>query len=263
MNNRKYIIRVLFSVAISLLVAFSVITYSGGPTKGESSTDILLLAFGGALLNKQNTIANILLGILPTFAITYFFATYIVDDFSSYCIYIFTRSESRLRWIMKKIAGLFLNIILFYIINFIATFFLLSANGFSSHLDINSSLCGLLLILNTLSVFMLLFPMNLLAIKRGAVQSFIICISFYLILIITGIYSMPALSTCLPFSQGNYAWHQPLWISKVPNGEACVIKNFSLSFSLCYLLIVNAIEIFIGILIIKNKDLLIGSEGEN
>lgn len=259
MNRHKYIFRVFIAAAIAMITVLYTLEFSEKPTMGL----VLANAYGGGLLDKKNTVISLMASILPVFTLCFFMSNYIADNFASGCIYIFTRSRSRVKWIAEKTVNLFLFTAAFYVI--CLSFALVITVCWGIKINPLSALgfYVVILLFDTLSTFMIILPLNLLSIRVSSVISFLICMGTWLLFLVVGIFASPRLSVLLPFSQGNYVWHQPLWLSQTVKGLNCSIEGFSLTYSLLYMVAIVVIEVCASALIMNKMDLLGGPEGEN
>lgn len=257
MNNRRTAVRVVLAAALSCVIVLYLCF-----SLPMSTSDSILNALGGAMLSRKMNARSLIISLFPIFILCFLLADYLQSDFAACCVYIFTRARSRFGYTAKRIPALLGWISIFYLLLFIVVLFSLPARGFALTASlVRESL--LVLTFDVLSAFMLLLPLNLLAVKLGSVRAFLICFGLYLGFLLTGIFSPPAVSMTLPFSQGNYAWHQPMWFASSPKESVCAIPGFSLAYSLVYMTVTIWIEIFISVLAINRLDLLSMPEGEN
>lgn len=259
MNRRKYALKIAVAELISLLSAF----YTVSSTKTYPASYSVFGLFSGVLVNSKFGILTLLFVLFPTLLLYFCLVEYMQDDYAICCVYIFTRSANRAKWFIKKAAGLFCWIIIFYSAEFLLLLFVAALSG--SVIDFPAAVSVFLwtLLFNTLAAFMLLLPMNLLALKAGTVISYFVGIFVYLFLLVTAMYGSAALSRWLPASQGMYAWHQTLFTEIQSKFDVGPLLGFNVWFSVAYMLIVVAAEMIIGVVIIKRMDLLSVPEGEN
>jgi hypothetical protein len=256
LGNGRYLKTVLLAAAIAALCTLVILL---GFTR--SASEMLLITFGGGLINRNGTMLGITMGIFPAFIASFFFADYLARDFSNACVYIFTRSKSRLGWVLKKIAWLFLYTGLYWLIDILFGFLALAI----THKPLPAALLPeaiMLLLFNTLAAFMLLLPVNLLAVRFGTVKAFVPCFGVYAMLVIAGVYAPPSVSRWLPFSQGFYAWHDPLWFARPPKFVQCTVRGLSPAFSLIYMAAAILIEIGVAVAYMQRIELLDSKEGE-
>ncbi len=259
MNNRKYASRISVIELISLLPTLYII----GSTKSKPASYSVYALLSGVLLNSKFGIFTMLFALLPTLLLVFCLVEYIQDDYSTCCVYIFTRTESRFKWFAKKAVSLFAWIIIFYLFEFCLLFIAIKANGVTVDFAATLAIFAWTLLFNTLTMFMFLLPMNLFAVKAGSVISYFTGIGIYLLLLCTAMYVSPVISRLLPISQGMYAWHQTPWAAQQNFMNISPLPGFNVWFSLIYLIIVIAIEIIICMFMIKRMDLLSMTEGEN
>jgi hypothetical protein len=257
MSSRKYLRRIFIAAAISSIVVIY-FSYSHQLT----ASDTFLYAFGGALLGKGMDSVGMIYFILPVFILCFFVTEYIQSDFVVSCVYVLTRSGSRLDWIFKKVLGLLIWIAVYYLIVFAAIFATLACRGIQLTFTLAAEV-AMVMLFELLSSFMLLLPANLVAVRLGAVKAFLICVGGYLALLLAGIYTSSAISILLPFSQGLYAWHQPLWFAKAPEEAGRIITGFSPIYSIAYMTVAIIFEIITGVFLMNRMDLLSVPEGEN
>lgn len=256
MNKRRYGSRLLISALISLLTILYVIGFTEKPAMDA----LLITAFGGDLFYSENTVISLLAGMLPLFTFSFLFADYVEIDFTSCCVYIFTRSGSRLRWMFKKIFGLLGWIAAFYLVLMAAAFALAALWKINYNFETAARLCAPLLLFDILNAAFLMIPLTLAAIRFGAVSSFFVCNVAYGLLLFAGVYAKKGISVLLPTAQGLYAWHEPLWLIPKTNRYVTSINGFSLWGSLFYLFIVIAAELCAGMYAVNKEDLLGGAE---
>jgi hypothetical protein len=259
MNKWKYALRIGIAELISLISIYYVISFT---RKVPASYSVFTL-LGGALFNSKSSILTLLFALLPTFLLSFFLVSYIEDDYSNCCVYIFTRTTSRFSWFVKKAIGLLGWIFTFYLLEYFLLFIFVKVNVITVDFEATIILSLSTLPFNVLSLFMLLLPINLLAVKVGTVISYLIGISTYLLLLIAGIFSSSEISSLLPVSQGMYAWHQTPFVLQQNYMQITPLPNFNVCFSLIYMIIAITVEIVIGIFLINKMDLLTVPEGEN
>jgi len=263
MNKRKYFRRTLFAIVLSSIVEiYFSYTWRAIPAQKLNASDAILYAFGGALLGKGIAFNFIIYYLFPILILCFFLTDYVQSDFTVSCVYIFTRSKSRCQWILKKISGLLWWVTGYYVFVLAAIMISYVCRGEEMPKALVAEVI-MVMIFDILSTFMILLPMNLFAVRMGTVKSFLICFGGYAVLLLTGLYSPPVISKLLPFSQGNYAWHQPLWFAQAPMKSDCTIAGFSIIYSIVYMFIAILVEISFGVLFMKRIDLLSVPEGEN
>lgn len=255
MNKRSNISRMLSAVAISSLYTFVILAGSRTNSAIAAITNI----FGGAYFHKEILFFTLILAILPSFALLFFFTEYIQGDFFTYCIYVFTRKNSRKQWLIKKISGLFFWVVFFYFINYSIILIVMCFRKTTDDIFSLMGLCAVSLLLNSLSMLIFLIPMNIIATKISEVIAFLFGFIAYLIMLFATIFSplwiKKWLCFLLPTSQGIYEWHDPLLFAKSYDNHI-VVSGFSLQYSAIYLLIFLIIELLACMIWVRKVDLM-------
>lgn len=256
--NRKFIGILLISDTVASVVAIFL-----SVSMLFDNTNLFFNSLGGGIFNKDFSIMGVIFLEFPLLMLCFFAAGFMLEDYSASCIYVFTRSKSPARWLVKKVWQLFLLDFCFYLLLFAALYVSLPFRKMRI-LPATFPQSAVILLLSVLCTYMILLPINLLALRLGTVKAYLIGIAAYVFLLAAGIYSPPAVSKWLPVSQGFYAWHTPLWFAKGSKLKSQItLPGFRLEYSILYIIIVILIEIIVGLYILTKSDLLTAPEGEN
>lgn len=256
--SRKFTLLMLIAAVVSSTVEifFTVSWHING-------AEVFFDCFGGAQLSKSLEILALIYFLLPTLLLCFVTAGFMQEDYSTCCIYVFTRSENPTRWLLRKALRLFAQDLCFYLLLFAAVLVSLPIRG----MTVTPTLilqASAILFLSALCAFMILLPINLMALRLGTVKAYLIGIAAYVFFLMVGIYSPIGVSKWLPVSQGLYAWHTPLWFMSGSELKSQItLPGFRLEYSILYIIIVILIEIIVGAYILTKSDLLTAPEGEN
>jgi hypothetical protein len=238
--NRSYDKRLLLAAAVALITSYFLIrNFSIGPSES------LLSFFDGTYLNAETNPFLIILLLLPSTLFLYLWGDFFKSDFESMCVYIFTRTKNRTKWLIKKVLILFSYWLAFYLIYAVSMFVLLAVKNKNFFFLIKEVPMLLWIVLwNVLMMFPILLLENLLSIKIAPVKCVSIVILLHLISLSLLIMSPNALLFILPSVQAVYQWH------------FSVLPNFTILYSVFYFLIIITVELSIGTVQLKRIDLI-------
>lgn len=214
-----------------------------------------------SFLPEVRFLFQILLSLLPIFVLLYFFIPVMLDDFCCSGVYIFTRQNSRIKWIMKIVVKMALLSFLYSIMHIVVIYLglLLWAQSSVAISDGLRSI-AIYVVFNSIFIFLVLTVSNTLAIRFGSHISFAISLVALMGFIVAAFSTYPFINSSLiclwvfklnPLSNAVIPWHLPArgYISVI------TISGFDLKFSTVYYIILMTI-MFISILIyIKRTDI--------
>ena len=257
MNKRKYLRRIAASMLI-LILPFCLFTNYGSECK---TSYVYYAFFGGGILNNKSYIIAYLIMLLPFFLAFYSFIEFFKDDYLYCCVYIFTRTEKRYLFFLKKVAWLLLFISLFFIAGNVLLFIVMKILGIETDAGPTLAIALISYVLNVLVTFDMLLALNMAAIKKGTAPAFLVGTAAFILMIAAAVYSKTA-AMILPASQGFYAFHDNPFAAQQTFVDKAPYAGFSVVFSLVYLIVLAAAEIAVCIFSFNKMDLLGISKGE-
>ncbi|ADY54480.1 hypothetical protein Sgly_0109 [Syntrophobotulus glycolicus DSM 8271] len=225
--------------------------------------ELLLLSYASLELESMIYIVPVIFWILPQLHLTYLLKDYIPDNLENSAVYVFTRTKKKGRWLLTKIWHLFFYVVIYYFIQFISV----AVIGMLEGLSFSHGHIGLFLVLTEfalvclLNFFYVIF-INIGALKIKVIHSyfFTVFINIILVLFAGFLYEFEIqkifLLKYLPPSQSILAWHSLEGIAgNYPDVFRFTIQNFSIGFSMLYLIGFSIIIILYGNYRLKNMDI--------
>lgn len=176
-------------------------------------------------------------------------------------IYAFMHYKSRMQWFIKKILELFTYCIIYslaYIFS-VAMLTSISSNFFPDKVFVLILLISFLQML--LLIFMLTVSINMLSIKLGNTNSFIVCLSVLFICAIGALLNkVPVIFNDItgklnPIKNYMLNWHE----TKLSQGNdiwsLTIIKEFSVGYSIVYFIVLAITLLILSLIYINNIDL--------
>jgi hypothetical protein len=257
MNKRKYMRRIAASMLILIIPFFLFANYDS-----ECKTSyVYYTIFGGGILNRNSFIIAYLIMLLPFFLVIFSFIEFFKDDYLYCCVYIFTRTEKRYLFFLKKAAWLLLFISLFFIAGNVLLFIVIKILGIETDAGPTLAIVLISFVLNVLITFDVLLALNMAAIKKGTAPTFLVGTAAFILMIAAAVYSKTA-AMILPASQGFFAFHDNPFTAQQIFVESVPYAGFGVVFSIVYLIVLAAAEIAVYIFIFNKMDLLGISKGE-
>lgn len=222
----------------------------------------IIFLLGGFSLNEECTLnlVEFLGTLLPVIIFLYITAKFMLEDFAISAIYVFTRNGSKALWYFKQIYSIFYLSIIFTIVK-ISTVLIL---GYLLHLKISEfdSFIKVLLfisILNILVLFILSLMINIVSLKFNITVGYMVSYEFLTISSLAPVYSKGIIRTTaafsLPSNQMMLKFHDLRNLEEIVTFSVFV-KNFSVMYSVIYLIVVSFVFVSIGYFIIKKLDIL-------
>ena len=173
--RRKTIGRFLLRSLLSI-IAFAISIVNALQMENGNLAAFFLNLFGGIppALGDSSMVFVLLFLNIPWILMLYLFAPLFLQDFSVQYVYLFTRVGSKGRWLWQKTARLFLQVCVSWGMVFLLCGLVGAACGFS---PVGSPVLYVeLFALEVLGVFTLSFAQNLLSLKLGLTQSFVLAV---------------------------------------------------------------------------------------
>lgn len=267
---QKYI-NINYSLLLKLLLAGALLSlFLGlyhhqalGPLFCTSLECLFFLSYGEVSITEIKFLFPLLLWLLPQVVLFYFIGNELGTDLERNAVYIFTRTQQRKEWLLAKSLTLFIYILVYFSVQFLVLWAFAAIQGI--HLVDQQQ--GLVLILSLLSLLvllnvMMLSLMNFLTLITNHITAFTIVFtsnigSLFLSAFLYESTWRISIIQWLPFTQGILAWH-----STIPAGvNPLLLQNLSLSqftipFSLIYLVVLTTLFVIFGIQRIEKMDLL-------
>lgn len=185
--KQKKVLR-CFLYCVLAILAFFLLLYQQGSMPLDPHMDTYFLqVFGGVRVDTTDTsvILSVFFYNIPWILFLYVFASLFQKDFEVQYVYVFTRIGSKQRWLRQKTAELFLHICISWGLLFVAAFAFGAGFGFALR---GSALLYIeIFVLQVLGLFTLSFAQNLLSMKMGITQSYILALCCYALAIIAGV----------------------------------------------------------------------------
>ena len=216
--RRKTIGRFLLRSLLSI-IAFAISIVNALQMENGNLAAFFLNLFGGIppALGDSSMVFMLLFLNIPWILMLYLFAPLFLQDFSVQYVYVFTRVGSKGRWLWQKTARLFLQVCVSWGMVFLLCGLVGAACGFS---PVGSPVLYVeLFALEVLGVFTLSFAQNLLSLKLGLTQSFVLAVCVYAgaLLLSAALYTQPVFSgylmPLLPTAGQMALWHPDLAVS--------------------------------------------------
>ncbi len=234
------------SSAIILLSSFFISIYNISQLTNYKISNFSLshfIIYNYGYLNPLSidSLIPVIIWIFPLLLLIYFLGDSIYDSIFNKSIYVFTRTDKRMKWFLKQSIKLFFNVFFFYVLYFFATILV----GFINNLHV-ITLSDVLVILNIFLhhvfgsyILLLLITLFSFYIKIG--YSYITVLSMYIfLLMITGIIYeyLPSYITVikwLPTTQFLFIWHEDSLLNDFRNALFVnSLEGFDYIFSFIY-----------------------------
>lgn len=185
--KRKKLLSCLLYCILAILAFFLLLHQQGSMPLDKHMDTYFLQVFGGVRVDTTDTsvILSIFFYNIPWILFLYVFAPLFQKDFEVQYVYVFTRIGSKQKWLLQKTTQLFLQIFVSWGLLFAAAFAFGAGFGFA--LRGPALLYIQLFALQVLGIFTLSFAQNLLSIKMGITQSYIVTLCCYALAIMVGV----------------------------------------------------------------------------
>ena len=254
---RRYLPRIL--VSIGIMVTCTLLS-SNVLAVGQRLNAVYIVQGGGGI-SVDSAVFAIILACTPPFAFCYLFSEMLNDDFAKAGIFVFTRTQSRARWLGVRLTQLCLIVAAYYIVSYWVSVMLLLAGDTADAWQQSIELFLPLLLLNVLMTCTLLIPINVWAVRFNPLFSFLAVMTLHLVSIFVcsaGISSVShafsPLPYILPSAQGVFSWHETTFSQSF--GHDGMLAGFSLEYSYVYLFILIILELLCSVRYIQKIDLL-------
>jgi hypothetical protein len=241
------------------LLAVPIALFLTGVLEGRApaTSSLLAGAYGNVASLESFNLLTIVVSSIPLLFQLYFFSDLFGTDFNTAAVFVFTRKDSRIKWLAQKSLQLIVYSYLFYFLQFVVVTAIGLTRSFVLDFQNTMEVVGILSLTTVLCNTLLVFIANVLSIRMKAssvVSAIIACFSCWL-LFLPGIYRLGAgIVMGFPLSQGILSIHElPPYLSGLfENG----IPGFSVGFSILYLLIACLTAFLISCFWIKKTDLI-------
>lgn len=229
----------------------------------QSLEGIFLLSFGDLNISGIKYGISLLFWLLPIVFLLYFLGDDMAADFERNAVYIFTRTHQRKKWFLAKSLSLVFYIFLYYFVQFFILWVIASVYGFYLvNFEEGIFLILSMLILLILQGMMVLLMINLLAFRTTQIIAYTIVFAGYIASLFFSnfLYEIQwgiGIIKWLPFTQGIFSWH-----NDIPSSVSAFIvsdfhlQNFSVLFSIIYLVVITTFLILLGLKKIEDMDIL-------
>jgi len=263
--NKNNIIKILAGIPLSVLIglyAMNILTLQNL----QCIEGVYMVGYGGVHAFDGINIAGILIFLVPQIVFSYMFARHMQSDLEICSVYVFTRANKRKGWFGKKVAELFVYLSLYYFLQFAVIFIISYLNNFMI-IDIKGIIkiiASEFIIISLLNFFFVLL-INILSLKIGAIYSFMISVLMQtgLTVIFAALFKVmnKFVLKLVPVSHAMLIWHDNEFLTgQYQSFMSEYINNFSIQFSVVYLLLLIVFLIIGGLHMIEKLDIL-GWEG--
>ena len=222
------------------------------------------IAFSYITPKSYTDIVNFIITIFPTIWIIYCYSDYMLSDFMTNYIYVFTRMGTKRNWLIKKCRSLLFELAGLYLSLFIMTFIFSIYFGYNFNNNGMEMLRMLLslYILNLLFHFLIIFIVNIMSLALGSHKVFFITTIIYMSMLILSMVFYGNnnftyyFTTVSPLTQHMYYWHDNIVIPiQLASLSEHSINNFNIIKSICLLIIYIVITYIFSYRFINKNDL--------
>lgn len=173
------------------------------------------LVFGGLRVGEDTNIFSILLSIVPNLLILYLFSNIMREDCEINYVYVFTRLGRKSKWLFQKTLLIFFQVFFTFLLLFLLAFVVGSLSGLRPQPLTAESLQAYpaLFLCNAGTMFVLVLLQNVLSLRHGSTQAFLITLLLYIgsVIVAVVLYNTSnfgnAVLFFLPASNQMYLWH--------------------------------------------------------
>lgn len=267
---RSYI-NINYSLLVKLLLAGALLALFLGfyhrqtldPFSCISLECLFFLAYGDVKITAIRYIFPLLFWLLPQVVLFYFIGSELGTDLERNAVYIFTRTQQRKTWFLAKFLTLSLYILLYFSVQFLVLWIVAGI----SEIHLTDQPQGINLILSELSLLvllnvMMLSLMNFLTLITNQITAYTAVFAsnigslFLSAFLYESTWGIPIIQW-LPFTQGILSWHpnipariNPMLLQDLP------LPQFTIPFSLLYLVVLTILFVILGMQRIEKMDLL-------
>lgn len=232
---------------------------------GPCIENLFLAGYGGIPmpLEIDSYLRIVLIILVPQVFLIFILADYMLKDFTICSVYIFTRANQRRGWFARKCLDLLLFTALYYLIQFVALFFFGQIGG----LVIYNQSALIYILVNEFTLLVLLgfiyvLTVNILSLKVGINHAFLTIILFLTVSsAFTIIFGAGEMLKFIPVSHAMLIWHDSERLLLYRDFIGGYLSNYTLAFSMVYLLLVLLLLVIIGIRLVDRLEI-IGFEEE-
>ncbi len=230
---------------------------------GNNAYAYLILNFGGVYPTKSVDFMTLILNVVPNLLLIYAFSDVMREDCMTSYVYVFTRMAKKQKWLFHKASQLFIHVLATYLLLY-ALALIIARTAKLRFSEFNGSvflMLAMILLLNVLSMFFMVYLQNFLSLHYGGTQAFLITMLLYLIPLAIGLifynYSIVGnliLELFIPTNQ-MYLWHADCL--NVPGSEMLLnnpLHGFRCPFSLLILCVYVFLEYCISRHIFLTRD---------
>lgn len=223
---------------------------------------LLVISYGVVDIDRIKHLIPVLFWILPQIILTNQMGDYLSRNLNKNAVYIFTRTSERKSWMIGKIVTLFFYVFIYYAVQFIVMSVCGILIGFDIlFIDFKAILSMFFLIVLYNYTFILMINIFSLYVKAIYSACTVIGLSivnvFFVGLLYEHYYNSINILKYLPFTQGIYEWHfnaNRLILESI--SSSFYLADYSLFFSIAYLLLLLASIIILGIHRIRTMDII-------
>ena len=259
---KSYIVKIFAGASVSIIIAMNALNFLKLENI-DSLEYMYIISYGGLFtFDIEHNIFGFFKILVPHILLIYLLAYYMYNDFKICSVYVFTRSNKRKHWFIKKYFSLLFITAVYYFVQFLIVFLIGTIYKFRPEsIKLFTLIVTTDFILLTLTGFLLVISTNLLSFKLGTNFA-------YLSLIIAdgAMIMLPAalhgvldnlIIKLLPTSNGMLIWHSDNFLRLFSQKLGFeFIEGFSVLFSIIYILILLAAIFFIGIRFIEILDVI-------
>ncbi|MFD1408084.1 hypothetical protein ACFQ49_07950 [Kroppenstedtia eburnea] len=222
-----------------------------------------LLSYGNVGITEIKYLFPLFFWILPQVILFYFLGSELASDLERNAVYIFTRTHQRKEWFLAKSLTLSLYVLLYFSVQFLVLWMIAEVRGIHPA-DLQK---GTLIILSEISLLVLLNVMilsmlNLLTLTTNHITAYTVVFAsniaslFFSTFLYESNWGIDIIQW-LPFTQGILSWHQDIPASINPMiVQDLPIPQFTILFSLLYLVALTTLFMFLGTQRLEKMDLL-------
>ncbi|MDQ0884719.1 hypothetical protein [Peribacillus sp. V2I11] len=257
--NKKSI---FFTIAIGIFLGFYFSPYMNITNAEKDIISIIIFSYGHLEISGINNVLPVLIWIFPQVFLMHKLGGYISDYISLFSVYIFTRTNNRVAWVLKLFGDLLLKVSIYYSLQFIGVFIVILINRVDM---INFTIVKdiiLVYLLVVLSGYFLVVLTNVLSTLLKSNYSYIIILFLYVLSIFSAgvIYNhFPDklyFIKYIPFFQSLITWHDSgTFLLKYTNLLNLSIEGFTIIYSLIYLIVCSVLVITYFSIRIKRLDI--------
>lgn len=228
---------VLVSLFISLFNISELTKYN---IPNLNSSHLIVFSYGYLDPSSIKQLIPVIIWISPQLLLIYLLGGSIYNNLQNKIIYTFTRTNKRIKWFFNQSNYLFINVFLFYLINFLITILVGSLNNIEI-ITKNVLIILIVLLIQVFGSYLLLLFINMLSLYFKISYSYVAVLSLTLFLIMfSGLIfefsrSHIKFIKWLPTSQSFISWHNLYLVHDFQNLiHIDYLEGFKLNFTFSY-----------------------------